>query len=276
MQKFRVLWLCLLLIPLNSMGFEGIGTIGGRAAGMGKASVALSDFWAIQNNPAGIALEKGLSFGIAYQNRFMMNELSLKSAAASYSLNFGVLGISVNQFGYSQYNENKIGITYARAFGEKYRLGLQLDYLTNHYADAYESFHNVTFEIGAQADITEQLTAAAYIFNPPRITRSDFTNERIPIIMRFGLAYAFTPELLTAVEFSKGLDFEPDFRAGLEYILNDYFVVRSGIGVNPGVFTFGAGYHSSGFQFDLAGELHPVLGASLQAGLVYSFSLKEK
>jgi hypothetical protein len=262
------------VMALSASAFEGIGTIGGRSGGMGKASVALTDFWSIQNNPAGIATQRSFAAGIAYQSRFMMKELGLKSVAAVVPLNFGVIGVSFNQFGYNLYNENKLGIAYARSFGEKYRLGLQLDYLANHFAEGYENFNTVTFELGAQADVTESLSVGAYVFNLPRVKRSDLTDERLPVVMRFGLLYHFTPSFLGTVEVEKQLDFEPDVRFGMEYLLNERFVVRAGLSVNPGLFTFGTGLHLGDFRFDIAAGLHQVLGASVQAGLIYTLSKK--
>ncbi|MCK9448289.1 MAG: hypothetical protein M0Q41_04845 [Bacteroidales bacterium] len=274
MWKSKILWVCFIFFPATLLAFEGIGSIGGRSAAMGNASVALTDFWAIQNNPAGIALQQNITAGFAYQSRFMMKELSLKSVAVSAPMNFGVLGLSFNQFGYSLYNENKLGIAYARAFGANYRLGIQLDYLYHYIADDYEHFKGVTFELGAQADITDNFSIGAYVFNLPHLKRSKLTNEMIPIILRFGFLYKFTPSLIGLAEFGKGLDFEPDLRFGAEYEVTSYFVVRSGIGVNPGIVTFGTGLLLNAFSFDIAAELHPVLGASLQAGLIYTFPKK--
>lgn len=270
-MKHTFLWLALLIVlPLTALAFEGIGTIGGRSGGMGNTSVALSDFWSIQNNPAGIASQESFSAGIAYQSRFMMKELGLKSIAAVVPINIGVLGVSFNQFGYNLYNENKLGLAYARSFGEKYRLGIQLDYLSNHFAEGYENFNSVTFELGAQADITDNFSIGAYVFNLPRVKKSDFTGERFPVVMRFGVLYHFTPYFIGTAEVEKQLDFDPDLRFGLEYLINERFVVRTGVAVNPGLFTFGTGLNLGDFRFDIAAGLHQVLGASMHAGLVYT------
>lgn len=258
-------------IPLIVNAFNGSGVIGGRAAGMGKASVSLTDFWAIQNNPAGIAGLQQATVGLAYENRYMMKELALKSAAIAIPTQFGVLGASFNQFGYHQYNENKLGLAYARAFGPSLRIGLQLDYLSSRFAEGYEGKDNVTFELGVQTQVNRKLAVGAYIFNPVRARLSNYTDERIPVVMRFGVSYLFTPKLLGVAEIEKNSEFDPDIRMGLEFQVTETFYTRAGLAVNPGLLTFGSGLHFAGMRFDLAASLHQRLGASVQAGIVYSF-----
>jgi hypothetical protein len=259
------------IFPSSVYGFDGVGIIGGRSAGLGRASASLTDFWSIQNNPAGMALQQRIAVGIAYENRFMMKELGLKSVALVVPVKFGVLGLSYNQFGYNLYNENKVGLAYAKAFGPGLRIGLQLDYLSTHFAEGYEGLNNVTFELGVQSNINDKLAIGAYIFNPVRARLSEYTDERIPIILRFGLSYHFTEKLLGVADIEKNFDFDQDLRLGLEYLLNETFYLRTGVAVNPGLFTFGTGMQISGLRFDIAASLHQVLGANVQGGIIYSF-----
>jgi len=278
MKKYlSLLFLFIVIFGQHVSAFEGYSTIGARSAALGRASVTLSDFWSIHNNPSGIALQLKPAAGIAYENRYQMKELSLKSAAFVLPVNFGVLGLSFNQFGYKAYNENKIGLAYARSFGPMLRLGLQLDYLSSRFSEGYEGSNHVTFEFGVQSDLTDKLTAAALIFNPIGVKRSDLTNERIPVVMRIGLGYRFTEELSAIAEIEKQTDFGPDGRFGIEYKINEKFYARTGVAVNPGLFTFGAGWHTGRLHIDIAAAMHQVVGTTAQVSLVYHFgkSIKE-
>ncbi len=251
--------------------FEGFSPTGARTAAMGNSSVSLTDFWSVQNNPAGMAGYAHFAAGIAYQNRFLMKELALKSAAIIAPVNFGVLGVSFNQFGYELYNENKIGLAYARSFGKVLRMGVQLDYLSANFAEGYENGSAITFEFGVQAQINEKLTAGAYIFNPIKAKLSSKTDERIPVVLRFGLSYLFTPELLGTAEIEKNFDNEASIRGGLEYYVVQKFFVRAGIVTQPNILTFGAGMDLGPVRLDLAAGVHQVLGSTIQASLVFNF-----
>jgi len=278
-QNYHLLVLALFTFIIGAkttFAFEGFSTTGARSAAMGNSSVSLTDFWSVQNNPAGMAEYEHFAAGIAYQNRFLMKELALKSVAFVAPLNFGVLGVSFNQFGYDLYSENKLGLAYARSFGKVLRMGLQLDYLSANFAEGYDNGSAISFEFGVQAQINEKLTAGAYIFNPIKAKLSNKTDERIPVVMRFGLSYLFTPELIGTAEIEKNFDNEASIRGGLEYFIVKKFFVRAGIITNPNVLTFGAGIDLGSAQFDLAAGVHQVLGSTIQASLIFNFRKLKK
>lgn len=271
-----ILFFVLFLTENETFAFEGFSTVGSRAAGMGGATVTLTDFWSIHNNPAGLANLNRMAAGIAYQNRFQMQELGLKSAGVAIPLNFGVIAASFNQFGYKQYYENKLGLLYSRSFGPSLRMGLQLDYLSSRFSEGYPGSDHLTFEFGVQYDLTSKLSIGTLIFNPISVKRSELTNERIPVVFRFGLSYQITETLLMVGEFDKNSDLEPDARFGLEYRLNDKFYARTGVAVNPGLLSFGAGWNVGAFTLDLAGSLEQMLGSRVQASVVYHFGKDRK
>lgn len=275
MNKVSITSIALLiaLIPFSLSAFDGYSPVGARQAGMGRASVASTDFWSIHNNPAGIALATSPAAGLAYENRFLMKELSLKSAGFVLPVNYGVLGLSFNQFGYKLYNENKLGLAYSLAFSPSLRMGLQLDYLGSR-AEGYDGYHHLTFEYGVQYELNSRFSVAATVFNPIGVGRSQLTNERIPVVARLGVGYRFTEKIQAIAEIEKSSDFSPDLRVGLEYALQERFYVRTGVGVKPGNLTFGAGWDLGPLQLDLAAGIHEVLGSNLQASLVYSFRKK--
>lgn len=254
-----------------AFSFNGQAPIGARSAAMGRASVSETDFWSIQNNPAGMAIQSQIGAGIFYENRYLMKELSMKSGALVFPASFGVLGLSFNQFGYNLYNENKIGLAYARSFGKALRIGLQLDYLTTHFAEGYESSSNVTFELGVQSQISEKVIAGAYIFNPIKARLSAYEDERVPVILRFGLTYLFTTSFSAIAEVEKNLDLDPSVRLGMEYLVAKQFYVRAGLNTNPGILTFGAGFDIGPARIDVSAGMHQVLGTSVQAGLIFHF-----
>ena len=188
----RICTCLLILLIFNGLVVKAGGevySIGSRQAGMGRTSVALTDFWNIQNNQAGIALIDKISVGIYYESRFLISELGVKSAAVVVPTKIGVLGASFNHFGYSLYSDVKIGLAYARSFGPYFRIGLQLDYLQTTIGDNYGSKSNITFELGIQSDVTEVVTIGAYVYNPIRVKLADYNNEKVPSIFRLGVGW---------------------------------------------------------------------------------------
>lgn len=264
------------LPALNLQAGSDNYSIGARAGGMADASVTLSDLWSVHHNQAGLARLEKISAGIYYENKFLLSELGLKSAAAAMPVagsENGVFGISMSYFGYSLYNDSKIGLAYARKFGDKFSAGVQLDYLSTRIGGDYDYGKKgaVAVEGGIQARLNDNLTIGAHIFNPTRAKIADYDDERIPTIMKFGLHYTFSEKVFVNVETEKDIDFKPVFKAGLEYRAIKELYLRTGISTNPTLNSFGFGINLKQLAFDFAVSIHQVLGLTPQLSLTYNF-----
>lgn len=245
--------------------------VGGRSASMANSSVCLQDVWAVQNNQAGLADLCKVEAGIYYENRFLLKELSLKDFAFALPVNAGVFGLDINTFGFSLYNENKFGLAYAKKLFNNFSLGIQLDYLYTHIAENYGNKGELTFEVGLRAQIYKNLILAAHIFNPYRTKLSDYNNENIPSILKFGLLYIPVSRLNICAEAEKNIYYPMMLKCGLEYNIIKSIFVRTGISTNPVINTFGFGFNFSNFKLDFSSSIHQVLGYSPQFSLSYIF-----
>ena len=269
----RLFLLALFTLSLSTLfAYDFIHPMGGRAAAMGGSSVAAQGLWAMQNNPAGMASLEKISLGLYYENRWMLPETAYKCGAFALPTKFGNLGLSFNQFGSSKYNENKFGLAYAKAFGRYLQIGLQLDYLLLKIGNDYGKYSAVSFELGLQSQVTDKLTLGTYIFNPVNFSFEQTLNhEKLPIVMRFGLAYKFTKDFIGQCEIEKNTEREGvSLRGGLEYEVARNFFIRAGVQSNPGILSFGLGYAISFAQINVAAQLHNELGASAQIGMIFS------
>ncbi len=271
-STIRIFFLMSFMASQQAFGAGLWSPVGARQAGLNHSSVALSDFWSIQNNQAGMALIKNLSVGVAYENRFLVPQMGTANLALIYPSKFGNMGISMSYFGYALYHEMKVGLAYARSFGPWLRVGVQLDYLQTGLGDIYGSRSNVTFELGMQSDVNAHLTFGVYVYNPVRVKFSDYANEKIPAVFRFGAAYHFSNKLLTTVEIEKNTDFQPVIlRGGIEYNVKKQFFFRVGFGTAQDIFSFGFGWNKKHMQFDIGTTMHQSLGFSPQTSFVFDF-----
>jgi len=270
----KILLFTFFIFYLNNSCLAGgeITTTGSRQAGMGRVSVAITDFWNVQNNQAGIALMDKISAGLYYESRFTINQLSSKSVAVVVPTGIGVIGATFNYFGYSLYNEMKIGLVYARSFGQYFRMGVQLDYLQTSLGNDYGNKGNITFEIGVQSNVTENLTLGAWVYNPIRVRLADYDDERIPAIFRFGIAWHFSDHFFATVEAEKNTNFRPIIvRGGLEYGIKDRFFLRTGFSSGQEIFSMGFGFKIKILRFDISAVMHQSLGFSPQASMIFQF-----
>lgn len=276
MRKIVFILSIYLLLINRCYGIDLTRAVGGRSAAMGRTSVAEQNVWALQNNPAGIAFLQGWHFGLYYENQWLLKETAFKNGVITKDIKgFGVVGLSVNQFGGSDYHENKFGIAYARDFGPYLQMGLQIDYLLFHLGENYPNRGAPSFELGIQSQITEKLRLGAYLFNPIHVKLKTNNEDPLPIVIRLGLAYQFSENFIGQCEVEKAIDKTGiNLRSGFEYMLFNSFFIRAGAQYNPNLLSFGVGYKIQNLNVDVAAQLHQTLGASIQIGINYELRIK--
>lgn len=270
-RNLFLIGLCLLCNPCFSWDLSGIA--GGRSNAMGSCSVSFNDLWSINNNPAGMAHHQFFGVGISYENRFFMKELSFYNAALIMPVKIGTFGLSMSRFGFEHFNENKLGLAYARAFGPYLKMGLKLDYLWFKFTDDYEKRRTTTFELGIQSDITSDLCVGVYIFNPINVKLQTIHNERVPVIFRFGLSYKVTKDFMMTSEVEYNSESQLDYRFGLEYNTLKEFYIRVGVRTNPATACVGVGYTLNRVIIDISATMNQYTGVSFQSSLI--FKIKE-
>lgn len=248
--------------------------IGARSAAMGNASVGLSDMWSAQHNQAGLGFVREFGAGVSYENRFLLKEISVRGGVAALPIKAGTFGLCITNFGYSQYSENKYSLSFAKAFGDKFSVGIALDYLSTHIAEGYGNKGVAAGEFGIQAKPLKGLTLAAHVFNPTRAKLAAYNNERLPTIFRLGGCYSFSDKVIVALEGDKDLTKKAEFKAGIEYHAVKEFYLRLGVSTQPTLSTFGFGLNIRQLKIDVSASYHQVLGISPQLGLSYVLSSK--
>ncbi len=244
-------------------------TLGTRASAMGNTSTAANDLWSAVNNQAGLANIQKPEAGIYYCASALTKELSTKAICAAFPFKPGVLSISYTYSGYSLYNIQKTGITYSMSFGEKIRTGLSLDYLQTKFGNNYGKKGNTTFEFGIQADVTDDVTIAAWTFNPIMIKFDDYNEEKIPGVLRFGMLWKISDSFILIIETEKNTNIRPlIFRGGIEYSLNNRFLFRIGTSSHSDIFTFGTGIQLNVITIGISAKMHQTLGFSPQISLI--------
>jgi hypothetical protein len=240
---------------------------GTRSWGMGNASVCNSDAWSMQHNVAGIASLRQFSAGMYLNYQPLFPQLQQYAVAVAKPFSFGSLGAMVSRFGIPQYSELKASFGYARSFGHNLLVGMQLNYLQTAIGDQYGSSSSVAVEAGLLAKLTPKLKAGMHVYNINRARALTQNNERIPTIVRLGLMYLVSEKVTVAAEFEKESTNAPTLKAGMEYRMQQAFVVRGGVmaGSAPG-FTFGAGYLVKNIRIDIAASWRPVWGITPHLG----------
>lgn len=255
---------------MAQFAFPSQSAVGGA---MGGCSAALDDFWSRMGGVAGIAKMDRPTVGLAFQNNFLMSELSYKSVAFAIPVTQnGTIGTSYTHFGNSNYNEQRVNLMYAQKFGHMFALGAEFDYLHSGVSDAtFESANLFTFGVGLQFYPTSTLTIGAHIFNPISMHYQTDVKMDVPALFRAGVAYKFIKNATATMDFVKDMNHKSDLRFGLEYTFFDFVNARIGIATKPFMYSFGVGIDREKWGVDIAMQMHTILGITPQISAIYKF-----
>ena len=272
-----ILLLSLIVTPLMLRAGGDPLPVGARFLGMGYTGLTLTDLWSLRLNPAGTAALEHVEAGLSYQRHFLSEELAQQALAVAVPLGKGAIGLAADRFGYDLYNETHATLGYAMRFGDGLRASVQFGYLSTVIGENYGSTSAVVGELGVQAKVTEALWIGAHLYNPTRsalLVREEGAvplDERVPTVMRAGMAYIFSTKLTMTAEVEKDMDRPESFRAGIEYAPNKVLYLRTGVSTQPVQAHFGAGVRAGNLAVDLAVAVRSMLGPTPMLNLNYRF-----
>lgn len=236
-----------------------------RSEGMGGVSLFFQDANSIFSNQAGLAKVEKFQGQIGAQQRFALADLNTFNGGFAYPTKSGTFGLSFQQFGFEAFKQQKLGIAYARKLFQNLNVGAQFDYLNTQMAE-YGNKGFVTFELGFQAFIGEEVIFAAHAFSPIRIEILE--GEHIPSLLKAGIAYLPNEKILVGLEAEKDILTPLTMKLGIEYQIVEVLILRVGGASNPTLFSAGLGLRlKNGLQFDLGTSFHQYLGVSPSVGV---------
>ncbi len=246
---------------------------GGQSAGMSNAISAVASADAVFQNPASLIYTYRPTLTVATEMRLGVKELRPIGIGFIQPTQSGVFGFSLQHFGFSAFQQQKLAAAYARRFSEKISVGIRLDYLHLQAPD-YGNAHLLTFEIGCNTLITKYLTLAVYVFNPLGVRLGE--SEKTPSVFRLGAAYSVNKYVVLAAEIEKSIIDAPNFCFGFEYKIAEKIAVRCGFSSLPTSFSVGIGYFlSHNCVINLSLSHQSLIGSTPSVSLNYAFG-KEK
>ena len=274
------------LVPARAQG-NGPGVRGARAAAFGNASVALAgEVWSMGNNVAGLSEIQRPTVGFYAENRYFSPALNVGALIVALPLGraagavatdpagaapalvaarawarHGVVAVEVQRFGGTLYNETRLGAGYGYRFGQ-ISLGGRVDVLQVS-IEGLGSRRVLLGTLGGQIEVVPQrLSFGASLYNLGQARLVRYQDERVPTVLKAGLAYRPSTQVLLLVETEKDVERAANFKAGLEYRPVPVLAARLGLASLTEQVSAGIGLLAGSFQIDYAAAFQQVLGFS--------------
>ena len=243
--------------------------------GLGAYSTKQTDLFSFTGNQAALAQAKGVGIGIYGERRFLLENNNVYGMAAVFPSKLGNFGLQVNYSGFTNFNEQKAGLAYARSLGSKVDVGVQFNYY-GYRIPGYENASAINFEGGAIFHFTEKLNAGVHIYNPVGGNLGKNGDEKLASVYKLGVGYDASDNFYFSTELVKEEDAPINVTGGIQYRFKKQFFARAGFRSDNNTGFGGAGFLYKGLRIDVAASYHPQLGLSPGVLLVYNLKAAEK
>ncbi len=241
--------------------------------GLGAYSKNFSDIFSATNNQASLAQLKSGGFGVYGERRFLLEELNSYAAVAAIPTASGVFGFEGDYFGSEAFNENELGILYARKISNHIDIGAKFNYYTIR-IPGYGSASSLNFEAGTILHVTDKLHIGIHLYNPGGSKLGKYGNEKLASVYRFGFGYEVSEMIFVSTEILKQENQQISVNAGLQYNLQKNIFIRTGISTLTNSSYAAVGLQLSFARIDINTSYHPQLG--LTPGLLLLLKFKKE
>lgn len=269
MKKLALAGLLYLSFQYAALAQNGDYGMGARSAAIGGASVTIGDEWSLFNNIGGLANFEEKSIFTSFKNKYGISEFTSLALGGTYPMLGGTAGLGMFRFGDDLYNEQRVNLGFSNQLGIV-SLGLNISYYQLNIEGA-GSRKAMMIDFGGRAQLTEQLYFGAHVSNLNQAKLSTVTDERIPTVMKTGLSYRPSQDLMLNAEVEKVVDEDATFKLGLEYEIIENLRLRTGFRTKPFESTFGLGFYPGKFKADYSYNNNPDLGGIHEISLGYIF-----
>jgi hypothetical protein len=238
---------------------------------LGAYTVKQTDPFGFTNNQAALAQIKTAGVGLFAERRFLLVENSMYGLAAAIPTTKGNFGLQLNYAGFKNFNENKLGLAYARKLGAGVDIGAQFNYYS-YRVPQYGNISSVNFELGAIIHFTEKLSGGLHVYSPAggRFGKEP-GREKLASAYKFGLGYDASENFYLCSEIIKEEDKPVNVIGGVQYHFARQFFARAGFMSETGGGFAGFGVGWKNLRLDVSGSYHPQLGFSPGILLVTNF-----
>ncbi|MBN2765069.1 MAG: hypothetical protein JXR27_01770 [Paludibacteraceae bacterium] len=268
----KIIFFVLLILQYIESGAQ-ISNVVPSSQSTANAFVSDMQRWSAFGNPAALASLTKAEAGIAFENRFLLKELSTKSIDAAFPLKYFHSGISASHFGYAKYHEMMVGLGFARDFSSRFSMGVQFNYFSTFFAESNCYFGILFPQIGIQTKLSPAIHLGFSVFNPFQSHIVYQQNiKRLPSVFSLGSSYFFSDHLALRIQADKEISSHYRFAAGIEYCMLEKITFKAGI-QDAGFLIPGLGFSvkNKNLRLDLTTSLHPLLGLQSSASVRFCF-----
>ncbi len=271
---FIIISLCVIFRMVNASAQSLRYNIALPYTGLSAYSTQQNDPLSFTSNQAALVATRQAGIGLYGERRFLLAATSGYNIAAALPSKMGNFGLQLNYFGFKNFNENRLGLAYARNLGKIVDAGIQFNYYGYH-IPAYSHASTLNYEGGIIIHFTNKLNGGIHVYNPVAGKLGKNDEDRLASVYKLGLGYDASESFFVSGEIIKEEDKPVNVIAGFQYQFAQQFFIRAGFRSESSTIFAGAGVAWKNLRVDAAGSYHPQLGFSPGILLIAWFKNKQ-
>lgn len=220
-------------------------------------------------NPAAVAFTSRFTGFAAVENRFLGTDIQGAVIGATYTTeHLGSFQFGANRLGIEGLYFQEISLGYAKKLGTKIAIGGNI-LLLSRQAAHYDKYQSISFNLGTQFPLSENIQAGIYLSNPipdsKEIPAFNFNSE-----FAAGITWKLT-KLTTAFEIAKPQHTKYTIKTAADYRPMKTLSILGGIIVSEKDLlpSIGLSYRLKGIELTMSSTFHPQLASGLNFGVSF-------
>ncbi len=266
-MKFSLIFCFWLMLSLPTSAQIDLSTqaFGAKSQGLGTVRLYHQDAWSLFNNVGALDRIEDSEIGLALDQRYSIQELSAAALSLVFKKPVGSLGIGVSRFGGELFHQHRLELGLSTTRGIL-SFGAKAAWFQT-YIEGFGTGNALLLSLGGLAELGPRFFFGAHLSNLNQAKISKQSSQPIPTLLTLGITYLPAKNLEIHSELEKDLNHPPLFKLGLNYQLENWIFLRTGIHSAPNSLHFGIGLRRKKYGLEYA------LGQTTALGSTHHLSL---
>lgn len=232
--------------------------LGAKSQGLGTVKLYHRDAWSLANNVGAMDRITESEIGIAADQRFGIHELSTAALLGVFKMPKASIGFGIARFGGALFNQHRLELGLGTTRGIL-SFGLKVAWFQTH-IEGFGTGNAFQFSLGGLAELGPKFFFGTQLTNINQAKISKHSSQSLPTLLQMGTTYLPSKNLEIHTELEKDLENPPIFKFGLQYSLEKWVILRTGIHSYPTALNFGLGLQKKNYGLDYGYGQNTALG----------------
>ncbi len=242
---------------------------GTASAALGGCQVCLQDNMCASQNQAGLGFIEQSSISIQHGRPYLLKELGISSLSGQFISGRGAFGFTLSTLGLKGFRQNSLWLANGLRLNSNISAGVGLHFWNSTISEQFIYAPGLSFALGLQIKLQKQWQLGARLFHPLAwSSQTDLSQEQLMSI-ETGLSYSFfkVAKIYCELHMKPGAYFM--LCSGIEWILKQHTILRTGICSRPFTFSWGISLNFARWIADFSFQYRADTGLSPYTSLTH-------